>query len=223
MMISNGPHVITLGQGAVIVAPCVRHGIPVVVFATPSPDAKPGVTPTLADIHDGESFLPNCVVIELPSLGAACTYIDVAKQAVEMLAEDMRKAGAEIPTDETSIAEQLARSAVTLERELSEARAEVARLRGIIDKCRWYWIEDDSDYAANDPFELFSEADPGEVVCISRGGAIETLYYAWLPIAGQPDDHFVIEAATAAEAEAKVAAERVRRGEGEQMNLEAPR
>jgi hypothetical protein len=97
------------------------------------------------------------------------------------------------------------------------AEAENARLKKIIDACDWYWPEDDtsSDSCISYPHEFFSDGyvDPGTVVAISRGGVVETRYYAQLPPAGDADsdDEFEVDEATEEDAKRKVAEERARR------------
>ncbi|MCX5571449.1 hypothetical protein [Kaistia nematophila] len=107
-------------------------------------------------------------------------------------------------------------------RYLERARAadvENARLKRIIDACDWYWPEDDtsSDSCISYPHEFFSDGhvDPGTVVAISRGGVVETRYYAQLPPAGDSDsdDDFEVDEVTEELARRKVADELARRAD----------
>ncbi|HEV7284986.1 MAG TPA: hypothetical protein VGN75_09015, partial [Kaistia sp.] len=97
------------------------------------------------------------------------------------------------------------------------AEAEVARLQKIVDGCDWYWPEDDtsSESCSDYPFEILSnwETEPGAVVAISRGGVVETRYYAQLPPAedADSDDEFEVNEATEEDAKRKVADELARR------------
>jgi hypothetical protein len=94
----------------------------------------------------------------------------------------------------------------------AEMLREVERkLRG----CQWYWPEDDtsSDACMDSPWEALEYLKFGEVAAVSRGGVIETRYYAVLPPAddSDSDDDFEVDEATEAEATAKVRAELERR------------
>lgn len=97
-----------------------------------------------------------------------------------------------------------------LGRERDEALKKLAR-------CDWYWPEDDtSSEACNEsPWEIVeSYTDSrGQVVAVSRGGVIETRFYASLPAAedSDSDDNFDVNEATEAEASAKIASELARR------------
>jgi hypothetical protein len=101
----------------------------------------------------------------------------------------------------------------TLERAETAVAAAEARLAN----CNWYWPEDDtsSETCAGNPFEVLQNMDApaGEVVAVSRGGVVETRYYAWLPPADDAttDAEFEVDEATEESAAAKIAAERRRR------------
>jgi hypothetical protein len=131
--------------------------------------------------------------------------------ALCMLAEEGINAAAALDRRQAELLEANNRY---LERARS-AEAESARLQKIIDGCDWYWLADDSELGANEPFEILSESEtePGTVVAISRGGRVETRYYATLPPAedAESDDDFEVDEATEEAAERKVADELARR------------
>lgn len=95
--------------------------------------------------------------------------------------------------------------------------AELDRLKAIVDGCDWYWPEDDtsSDACADGPWQIAENCDvkPGEVFGYSRGGVVETRFFASLPPADDADsgDDFEVDCATREEAEAAIAAELERR------------
>jgi len=96
-----------------------------------------------------------------------------------------------------------------------EAADYIAKLTAIIAGCQWHWPEDDtsSDSCYDDPLEILDGEAYGTVVAISRGGVVETRYYAVLPAADDSgsDDDFVVNEPTEAAAEAAITAERARR------------
>ena len=93
--------------------------------------------------------------------------------------------------------------------------AEVIRLRAIIASCNWYWPDDDtsSDACARSPRDVAYGVGTGEVVGYSRGGVVESRYYAFLEAApdAESDDDFEVDTATSEEAERLIAEELDRR------------
>lgn len=104
----------------------------------------------------------------------------------------------------------LARQAEALERENAE-------LRKKLDACDWYWPEDDtsSDACADGPWQIAENCDlpPGEVLAYSRGGVVETRYYAYLPAAddADSDDQFEVDTETELAVKQAIEAETARR------------
>jgi hypothetical protein len=88
-------------------------------------------------------------------------------------------------------------------------------MKAALDACNWYWPEADtsSEYCRDSPREVIEDNEAGDVIAVSRGGVVETRYYAWLPPAedADSDDDFEVDEATEQDAEAKVAAELARR------------
>ncbi|RJG46549.1 hypothetical protein [Mesorhizobium sp. DCY119] len=67
---------------------------------------------------------------------------------------------------------------------IKELEGERDALRAKLNACDWYWPEDDtsSDACSDDPYEIVeNQGRSGEVIAISRGGVVETRYYASLP------------------------------------------
>lgn len=101
--------------------------------------------------------------------------------------------------------------------EVLERRAEVEQLRATIGACRWHWPSDDmsSEMCADHPRELAEtiDAQEGEVFSYSRGGVVETRYFAYLRADDQSDsdDEFEVDEATEVAARAKILAEVSRR------------
>jgi hypothetical protein len=95
------------------------------------------------------------------------------------------------------------------------AEAESARLKKILDACDWYWPADDtsSDASISGPYEALWDVPAGTVVAVSRGGVVETRYYAQLPPTedADSDDEFEVDEATEEDAIRKVAEEFARR------------
>ena len=104
----------------------------------------------------------------------------------------------------------LARQAEALQRENAE-------LRKKLEACDWYWPEDDtsSDACADSPWQIAENYDlpPGEVLAYSRGGVVETRYYAYLPPAddADSDDQFEVDAETELAVKQAIEAETARR------------
>lgn len=105
----------------------------------------------------------------------------------------------------------------TLAAEVLELRAEVGQLRATIGACRWLWPSDDtsSEMCADHPREIAEtiDAQAGEVFSYSRGGLVETRYFAYLRADDQSDsdDDFEVDEATEEAARAKILAEVSRR------------
>lgn len=97
------------------------------------------------------------------------------------------------------------------------AEAEVKRLTAKLAGCDWYWPEDDtsSDACANSQWEIAEIYDlkPADILAYSRGGIVETRYYAFLPPAddSDSDDNFEVDEPTEEEVAAKITAEIERR------------
>lgn len=106
--------------------------------------------------------------------------------------------------------EEAARQAEALQRENAE-------LRKKLDACDCYWPEDDtsSDACADGPWQIAENFDlpPGEVLAYSRGGVVETRYYAYLPPAddADSDDQFEVDAETELAVKQAIEAETARR------------
>ena len=104
----------------------------------------------------------------------------------------------------------LARQAEALERENAE-------LRKKLDACDWDWPEDDtsSDACSDGPWQIAEDCDlpPGEVLAYSRGGVVETRFYAYLPPAddSDSDDEFEVDAETELAVKQAIEAETARR------------
>jgi hypothetical protein len=100
---------------------------------------------------------------------------------------------------------------------VEKLEAENARLRAIIDGCDWYWPADDtsSDACADGPYAIAEDwsVKPGDVFAYSRGGVVETRYYAFLPAddRADSDDEFIVDEATEEAAQAKIKVEMDRR------------
>jgi hypothetical protein len=103
-------------------------------------------------------------------------------------------------------------SSVEREKRIGELEEELRRLHA---GCNWYWPEDDtsSDSCFFHPSEALQDAPPGVVVAVSRGGIVETRYYAFLDPAldADSDDEFEVDEPTREQAEAKLTAEKARR------------
>lgn len=95
--------------------------------------------------------------------------------------------------------------------------AELDRLKAIVNGCDWYWPEDDtsSDACADGPWQIAENVDlyQGEILAYSRGGVVETRYYAFLPPApgADSDDNFEVDEESREVAEGKIIAELARR------------
>lgn len=104
-----------------------------------------------------------------------------------------------------------------LARQAEEMKREIAELRGKLSGCDWYWPEDDtsSDACADGPWQIAEncDLDPGEVLAYSRGGVVETRYYAYLPPAddADSDDQFEVDAETELAVTQAIEAETARR------------
>lgn len=101
--------------------------------------------------------------------------------------------------------------------ELSHLRSENEGMRKALASCQWYWPEDDtsSDACADSPWAIAEDWDvkPGDVFACSRGGVVETRYYAFLPPAddADSDDEFEVDEPSEEAALAKIQAEIARR------------
>lgn len=104
---------------------------------------------------------------------------------------------------------------VALAYEIAALREQVADLSRKVNGCQWYWPEDDtsSDACVENPFQVLEWDKDGTVAAVSRGGIIETRYYAILPAAedADSDDDFEVDEATHEAAQNKVNAELARR------------
>lgn len=104
-----------------------------------------------------------------------------------------------------------------LEARAVAAEERVKQLEKIIRSCEWYWPEDDtsSEACADSVYELASGCDlpEGEIMTYSRGGVVETRYYAFLSPAedSQSDDEFEIDEPTREQAMMKLGTELARR------------
>ncbi|GHE82203.1 hypothetical protein GCM10019059_44820 [Camelimonas fluminis] len=94
-------------------------------------------------------------------------------------------------------------------------KAENERLKAVISACHWYWPSDDtsSENCCCHPFEVVENHGEGEVIEVSRGGVVETMYCAYLrpAVDSDSDDQFWVHEATVEAAEAKLQAEVKRR------------
>ncbi|TWD54508.1 MazG-like nucleotide pyrophosphohydrolase family protein [Agrobacterium vitis] len=101
--------------------------------------------------------------------------------------------------------------------QIAELQSQASATAKIMAACDWYWPSDDtsSEAAARSPGGIAEnlELEPGEVLEYSRGGVVETRYYAFLPPApdADSDDNFEVDTATETEAETMIAAELERR------------
>ena len=95
--------------------------------------------------------------------------------------------------------------------------AEIKRLKMIIANCDWYWPAEDtsSDAYGGHPGEILENLPAGEVHAVSRGGVVETRFYAVLPPAddADSDDEFEVDEATELEALIRLKSEIDRRAE----------
>lgn len=97
------------------------------------------------------------------------------------------------------------------------AEAEVKRLNDMLSGCDWYWPEEDtsSDACADGPWAIAETYDlkPADVLAYSRGGVVETRYFAFLPPAddSDSDDNFEVDETTEEAVAAKITAEIERR------------
>lgn len=107
--------------------------------------------------------------------------------------------------------------AVATARKAEALQREIAELRKKLDACDWYWPEDDtsSDACADGPLQIAENCDlpPGEVLAYSRGGVVETRFYAYLPPAddSDSDDEFEVDAETELAVKQAIEAETARR------------
>ncbi len=98
----------------------------------------------------------------------------------------------------------------SLQRENEELRKKLAG-------CDWYWPEDDtsSDACADSPWEIAEIYDlkPADILAYSRGGVVETRYFAFLPPAddADSDDNFEVDETTEEAVSVKITAEIERR------------
>lgn len=70
---------------------------------------------------------------------------------------------------------------MTDKEKIAALEAEVARLQKMIDKCQWYWAENDAECYGEDCAESAYEAvyeDSGQVIRIDRGGVVSSSYCA---------------------------------------------
>ena len=109
------------------------------------------------------------------------------------------------------------REVLSLARQAEALQRENAELRKKLDACDWYWPEDDtsSDACADGPLQSAENCDlpPGEVLAYSRGGVVETRFYAYLPPAddSDSDDEFEVDAETELAVKQAIEAETARR------------
>lgn len=101
--------------------------------------------------------------------------------------------------------------------ELDRLKEENERMRSQLNGCDWYWPEDDtsSDSCADGPWQIAEnvDLDQAEILAYSRGGVVETRYYAFLLPAddADSDDNFEVDCSTREDAEAGISAEIARR------------
>lgn len=117
---------------------------------------------------------------------------------------------------------------LTARSQIEALTTERDNLRKVIAGCDWYWPADDtsSDACADSPYMIAENCSlkEGEVIAYSRGGVVETRYYAFLTPAddSDTDDDFEADATTEAEVQAAIAEELERRRARAALNQEAP-
>ncbi len=100
---------------------------------------------------------------------------------------------------------------------LESLQRENAELRKKLAGCDWYWPEDDtsSDACADSVWSIAEAYDlkPADVLAYSRGGVVETRYFAFLPPAddSDSDDNFEVDEPTEEAVSAKITSEIERR------------
>jgi hypothetical protein len=147
----KGPRVFTLGRGQVIVSSAVRGGVPMAIFAEPASPPKPGDTPLVDEIFDGENLRPNCVAIELPNIRAAMAYLDAAKNAVEMLQQQLHEEGEDVEAPPAPSEVELtgrAMAKMEAERDALQAAVEYASSMRLDTDPGWDWLK---RWAEGDP------------------------------------------------------------------------
>ena len=175
---------------------------------------------TVWNIRDGQQVVcKDCKALGAPTYHGPAGFEATRGHAI---AAWNRRPSPSVGQDVDGLVERLTRERDELTAALEQtalkffaAQTELEQARKALEACDWYWPEDDtsSDACSNNPWDIIQDGKRGSVFAISRGGVVETRYYARLPPAddSDSDDDFDVDEATEAEAVAKIEAERARR------------